>query len=493
MSDLARHDQLGGEAGEPAFPFALVLQPSPRLAGSVQAALAEGFDSLEAVEVALRNAADADATSVLFRVHLVPDLDPAAIRFAGVVRLRGDACRSLLGDRRLLFHHTMLTDDASIGGAGGLTAQRWLWQLAHQPGRRYEYEGFPALYAAHLPAWPLDNASAGGGEGGTQQWTPPSSVAGAAESRPPANPLAAFATSPPMQCPLEAVWEASTAATGTRAGGGRGGSGGSPSSVGRSHLPLGLLRSLLLVTILLPLGLLLLPLLLAAAVALALFGGQLARHRLRHFLLTLRHVARKPSPPPPHPPASLFDLFPFDNAAAQLLVARSLPAQSFAALSPLGTWGVWGHGGLSVFYDGELIRRDPATWRPWPIRPPVGLLQTVWGTLRPQTARASMPHAEGPHASMPHAEGPHASMPHAEGPHASSAVDSTGAGAWAGGCCPMMRGVGSAELSELEYGLPPLDGATHQARITLPRLALTCLTLSMEQPIRRALPCLALP
>ena len=46
----ARHDQTGAEAGEPAFPFALVLQPSPLLAARVERFLAEGVDSLEAVE-----------------------------------------------------------------------------------------------------------------------------------------------------------------------------------------------------------------------------------------------------------------------------------------------------------------------------------------------------------------------------------------------------------------------------------------------------------
>jgi hypothetical protein len=57
------------------------------------------------VTAALETAADDGATSALYRVYLVPDLDPTAMRFAGVVRLKSAAMRSLLGAAAYVERH----------------------------------------------------------------------------------------------------------------------------------------------------------------------------------------------------------------------------------------------------------------------------------------------------------------------------------------------------------------------------------------------------
>lgn len=377
LSDLASHAQDGSPAGEAAFPFALVLQPNPLLAARVARHLADGAESLDALRAALRGAAAESAARVLYRVFLVPGLDPSALRFAGEVRLRGEACRSLLGDRRLLFRHTMLTDDARVGGAGGTAAQRWLYQLVHNSDKRYEYEGLPGLYSALLPAWPRP--------------APPG-----APAPPPAD--AAFGGAPPELCPLRAAWESGDA---------------TPRLWRRA---LAVLGGALLAAPALVAGLLLLPPLLLL-LGLVLARGGHAAHRARETLTTLRRlVSGSAAPPPPHR-ASLLS-FPFDNAAAQLAVARSMPSRRYAAVSPTGVWGVWGHEGLAVFYDGAYCERDPTKW---PLTP-LGLVQTVWGTAKDPPPPAST----------------------------------------RGGCCP--AGGRGAALAAVEYGLPPLDGAEHRAR-----------------------------
>ena len=46
-----------------------------------------------ALSLALRDAAHSADTAVLFRVYIVPDLDPSGMRFAGVVTLKSEAIR----------------------------------------------------------------------------------------------------------------------------------------------------------------------------------------------------------------------------------------------------------------------------------------------------------------------------------------------------------------------------------------------------------------
>lgn len=140
LSDLALTDQYGNEVprAEAKFPFALILQPSPKLTRRFSYEYNPLFENV--FPKAFKGG------EVLYKIYAVAEPNSAELQYLGHIKMESYFAQSMVTDHIIFFKHQLMEDDLEL-------KPHWKQILADSP-ERLRTEGVPH-YKHMLPEWDI--------------------------------------------------------------------------------------------------------------------------------------------------------------------------------------------------------------------------------------------------------------------------------------------------------------------------------------------------